>query len=207
VSYFSSGKSSPAHEDLGALLRHDKMMDIMSSDSGPREKIKSIYPFIRHPISSVRLSVSNTLHVFATDPRLSREDWMHDEFFSYLYQNLILDEHSDIRDLSLSALSAALQEQDESGCLETVEEMLEDWYEMVMTPPGQIIDETLFRKIPKGGGGHDIDKHVMTGDLSLMTMDSVLERRISAAMALAVFRRLGSEEVSQDPSRHCKASG
>ena len=185
-----------AHPHPGALLRHDRTMEIMSSDSGPRDKIKSIYPFIRHPISSVRLSVANALHVFATDPRLGREDWMHDDFLCFLYQNLILEERADIRDLSLAALTAALVELEENGCFETAEDLLGDWYAMIMSPMRLAMDPTLFRKIPGGNGGHDIDKKVMAGDLALSMIESTLDRRISAAKALAVFRRLDSEEVS-----------
>ena len=104
--------------------------------------ISRIYAFIRHPISSVRLAVAKALHVFATVSALPRDDWLQADFFSLLFQNLVLEVRSDIREISYAAFSAAIEEvNDEAGTLDVrIATSLDDWYEMVMTPIGVPLD-------------------------------------------------------------------
>lgn len=158
--------------------------------------ISRIYAFIRHPISSVRLAVAKVLHVFITVPDLPRDDWVCAELFSLLFQNLVLEERTDIREITISAFNAAVEEVDgEAGALDiTVETSLEDWYEMVMTPIGVPLDPKLF--VGKARTGHNVDKPIMAGDTSLVTTDTVLRTRIAAAKALALLRRCQLEVVS-----------
>jgi TATA-binding protein-associated factor len=72
---------------------------------------------------------------------------------------------------------------------------VEEWYAIAMTPIGSPLDEDLFLTVGKRGG-HNVDKAMMTGDMSLVTMDVALQTRIAAAKALALLRRYSIEEVS-----------
>ena len=122
---------------------------------------------------------------------------MHDEFFAFIFQNLVLEERNDIRDLSFDAFAAAVAEVDgEAGALDsTVEPYVEDWYGMVMTPIGAPLEENLF--VGKRRAGHNVDKHVMAGDMSLISTDSLLRSRIAAAKGLALLRRYQMTEVGR----------
>ena len=116
---------------------------------------------------------------------------MFPDHFSLLFQNLMLEERSDIRELSFSALCAGI----EQVCHEAsrYDVPIEDWYEMVMTPVGAALDPKLFIGAT---AGHNIDKHMMAGDMSLVTRPMVLQTRIAAAKALARLKSFALGPVS-----------
>ncbi|KAL1409070.1 TATA-binding protein-associated factor mot1 [Vanrija albida] len=177
------GSSTGAVMDLlGALLPQSQVIALMASSSDSRALISRIYAFIRHPITSVRLAVVKALLVLITVPELPR-DWMHSDVFALLFQNLVLEDRADIRDVTAEAFSAAVGETDLDS---TVGPLIQDWYAIVMTPVGSPLDETLF--VGRRVRGHDVDKAMMAGDMGLVTLDTVLETRIAAAKALALVR-------------------
>jgi TATA-binding protein-associated factor len=138
------------------------------------------------------------LHTFITVPDLPRDDWMFSHCFQLLFQNLILEQRSDIRDLTFAAFKAGSAEVASlAGALDsTVTCNLEDWFEMVMSAPGSPLDETLFAKGGKIKSGYNVDKPMLAGDLSLVPMETLLETRITGATALALLRKYDSEEAS-----------
>ena len=146
---------------------------------------------MRHPVASVRLAVAKALHTFTIVPGLPRTDWMFPDHFSLLFQNLMLEERSDIRELSFSAFCAGMNR----ACLETggYHTPINNWYEMVMTPVGAPLDSTLF---VGETAGPNIDKHMMIGDMSLVTTTMVVQARIVAAKALARLRPFELQNVS-----------
>ena len=178
---------------VGEMLSHDTVMDITTKQT---DYFSRLFAFIRHPISSVRLSVAKTLHILATDPRLSpRTKWMQESFPCFLYQNLLLEERFDTRQLCLSALEAVFRDMKQELRFDMLEDHLEEWYTLAMTPLGMPTDESLMYRQQRSG--HNVDKPVIAGDLSLVPAESVLERRLDAAKALTLFRRHGSEKVSR----------
>ncbi|ORX38663.1 hypothetical protein BD324DRAFT_645173 [Kockovaella imperatae] len=179
-------------ELLCEMFTHDAVMNMTSAQT---DYFSRLFAFIRHPIYSVRLSVAKMLHVLATDPRLApRTKWMQESFPCHLYQNLILEERSDIRALCLSALRAVLQDTRAEARFDMLEDHLEDWYGLAMTPIGVSIDEGLLYKAQGNRTGHNIDKPLIAGDLSLVPAEAVMERRLDAAKALALFRLYESDE-------------
>lgn len=71
----------------------------------------TLFPFFRHTIPNVRLAVVKTLLSFMAVPTLPR-DWIAAPFLRLLFQNLIAEERSDIRDASiLNFLPVLLQSQ------------------------------------------------------------------------------------------------
>ncbi|ORY35400.1 putative helicase [Naematelia encephala] len=190
---------------LGALIGHHEIIDLMSSESGQsyHELIPRIYPYIRHTISSVRLAVAKALYTLVTADGLDRNGWMHAEFFSLLFQNLVLEERADIRALSFDAFTTGLEEvESESGGVGDVTNV-DNWYAIVMTPVGMPLDEAIFVwPQSKRTGGHNVDKAMMAGDMSLVTMDTVMQTRIASAKALARLRRYELEEDMEHLNRY-----
>jgi len=152
-----------------------------------------MYPYMRHTIATVRLAVVKALHVFAT-AEIGHEDWMHSEFFSLLFQNLVLEERPDIRETTFTTFVTGIAELAEAGALENVTCNLKKYYEIVMTPIGSPMDARLFQKVGKGSLGHNVDKPMMAGDLSLVSMESMLATRIAAAKALARLRVFDADD-------------
>lgn len=178
------GSSTAAVMDLlGALLVHDEVISFMAASQDTHALISRIYAFLRHPIASVRLAVVKALLVLLSVPALPR-DWASSDTLSLLFQNLVLEERSEIRDVSFKALATAIQH---TALDDTVGPNVEDWYAIVMTPIGQSLDDTLF--VGRRPRGHDIDKAMFAGDMSLITVDTVLQTRIVAAKALALLRK------------------
>lgn len=146
----------------------------------------------------MRLAVAKALHTFAT-VEIDRMDWMHDQFFSLLYQNLVLEDRSDIRAVTFDAFMAGVSEVEQNGGLDvTVECNLEDWYKIAMTPIGLSLDGNLFVRVGKGSSGYNVDKPMLAGDVSLVPVEKMLETRISAAKALAFLRKFNMEDEVSD---------
>jgi len=159
-----------------------------------------MYPYIRHTIAGVRLAVVKALYTFATAD-ISRSDWMRPVLFSLLFQNLALEERADIREVTFTTFIAGVKELEEQGALETVTCSLGKYYGIVMTPIGSPLDPKLFEKVGKGSLGHNVDKPMMAGDLSLVSMETMLETRIAAAKALAHLRSYNLDRMGPDHVR------
>ena len=137
-------------------------------------------------------------------PSLPR-DWVNTPFLSLLFQNLICEERSDIRDLSLSAWQTALSILGDSpGRMENVvtQQLILDWYATMMTPLGVAVDSSAFYNpsVPANGAvlaeRHNVDKNMLSQDLSLISVEVTLKARVAAATALAYLIIYWPKEVS-----------
>ncbi|KXN85489.1 putative helicase mot1 [Leucoagaricus sp. SymC.cos] len=181
---------------LGKLVAYGKVINILASDtvSLPLSTLApTLFPFFRHTIPNVRLAVVNTLASFMAVPNLPR-DWVSVPFLCLLFQNLICEERSDIRDASLSAWRDAF------SLLSTVpdffssqisQQLTLDWYSVAMTPIGIAIDISTFH-LPSAASSsdgalerHNVDKNMLAQDLSLVPLDVIFKARVAAATALA----------------------
>jgi TATA-binding protein-associated factor len=138
--------------------------------------------------------VIKTLHSFMTVPSLPR-DWLAAPFLRLLFQNLVVEERSDIRDATLNAWRTALSILSASaGWLENVvtQQLLLEWYAILMTPLGVPIDTSAFYSATVAADGmdaaperHNVDKNMLSQDLSLVTVEVTIKARVAAAVALA----------------------
>ena len=123
-------------------------------------------------------------------PSLPR-DWIQSPFLRLLFQNIIAEERSDIRDASLSAWRTALTIVSSTpGWLENIvaQQLILDWYSIMMTPIGVPINSTIFYHPSVAGDNnerHNVDKNMLSQDLSLISVETIFKARIAAAMALA----------------------
>lgn len=154
---------------------------------------QTLFPFFRHTIPNVRLAVVQTLNSFMVVPSLPK-DWVATPFMSLLFQNLVCEERSDIRDASLSAWKTALSILSSSpGRMDNVvtQQIILDWYAIVMTPLGVAIDVSTFYNPSFAVAGvvpierHNVDKNMLAQDPSLITAEITLKARIATATALA----------------------
>ncbi|WVW85765.1 hypothetical protein I302_107803 [Kwoniella bestiolae CBS 10118] len=186
------GSSTGAVMDLlGVLIKQDPVIKFMINT---KESLASrTYKFMRHPIAVVRLSVIKIL-MSVGELREVEKIWLSDGYSSLLFQNLLLEERQDIRELSLKALDDAVQ-QVEEDCGEQEGMMdLDTWFSLVMTPIGAPFDATLFTKVKNSTTGHNVDKAMMAGDMSLISMDIALQTRLTGAKALGLLRRFHGED-------------
>lgn len=191
------GSSTGAVMDLlGALISYSEVIALLSADNN--NLVSRVYAFLRHPIASVRLSVANILLAFSRLSSIPRR-WSSDGYFSFLFQNLVLEERQDVRDVSFQAFETSLVEASDmpEGVGVVLGGDVEDWYSIIMTPIGVALDANLFRRPTKATGQtHNVDKAMMAGDMSLISMDTALQTRIAGAKALALLRRYKLTEVS-----------
>ncbi|KAK2467010.1 hypothetical protein APHAL10511_001268 [Amanita phalloides] len=181
---------------LGKLVTYDQVIELLASEnfSLPLSTLaQTLFPFFRHTIANVRLSVVNTLDSFMAVPSLPR-DWIQSPFLRLLFQNIIAEERSDIRNASLFAWQTALTIVSSTpGCLENVvaQRLVLDWYAIVMTPIGVPINSANFYRpsvVTDNSATlerHNVDKNMLSQDLSLVSVEIVLKARIAAATALA----------------------
>jgi len=165
---------------------------------------QTLFPFFRHTIPNVRLAVVKTLHSFMVVPTLPK-DWIATPFASLLFQNLICEERSDIRDASLSAWRTALTMLSEApGRMENVvtPQLILDWYEIMMTPVGIAVNVSKFYNPATHVEGtapperHNVDKNMLAQDLSLITVEVTLKARVATATGLAYLMICWPTEVS-----------
>ncbi|KAG8217266.1 hypothetical protein J3R82DRAFT_5359 [Butyriboletus roseoflavus] len=182
---------------LGKLVTYSKVIDILGdpnlslplSDLAP-----TLFPFFRHTIPNVRLAVVKTLSSFMTVSSLPR-DWIATPFLRLLFQNLIVEERSDIRSASLSSWRTALEVISSTpGLIKRVvkQQTVLEWYAVMMTPLGVPIDASTFHHPTFAEDGtdavperHNVDKNMLAQDLSLVSSELILQARIASATALA----------------------
>ncbi|KAJ3895830.1 SNF2 chromatin remodeling protein [Lentinula edodes] len=185
-------------ELLGKLVAYDKVIEILANESVslPLTTLApTLFPFFRHTIANVRLSVVKTLHSFMTVESLPR-DWISVPFLRLLYQNMIVEERIEIRDASLEAWKTAIEITSAiPGWMESnlTQQLILDWYAIVMTPLGLPIDPVAFYHpvlVVEGESPperHNVDKNMLAQDLSLITTEVIMKARIAGSTALALL--------------------
>ncbi|KAI0747594.1 SNF2 chromatin remodeling protein [Daedaleopsis nitida] len=181
---------------LGQLVTYNQVIEIIADEtrSHPITVLApTLFPFFRHTIANVRLAVVKTLHTFMTVQSLPRS-WISVPFLRLLFQNLLVEERSDIREATLTTwrevltiLSAT------SGWMESsfMQQVLLEWYAVLMTPLGLPLDASSFYDPVVGAesGGpperHNVDKNMLAQDLSLVSVEVVIQARLAASAALA----------------------
>jgi TATA-binding protein-associated factor len=181
---------------LGDLVKYDKVIEVLADESIglPLSTLAPVlYPFFRHTIANVRLAVVQTLSSFMDIESLPKT-WMDATFLRLIFQNLVLEERSDIRDSTLHAWRSALTTiSAKEGWLESItsESLLRDWFTMMMTPLGVPLNTSLFfhptfqseDHVPRER--HNVDLNMKRQDLAILSIDVVLKARIAASHALA----------------------
>ncbi len=129
-----------------------------------------------------------------TVPSLPR-DWVTGEYLRLLFQNLVVEERTDVRNASLQAWEMVLSILSSvDGWMQSLitTQVLLEWYAVLMTPLGTPLDTTTFFDpllIANANGQaterHNVDKNMVAQDLSLVSVEVVLCARIAAATALA----------------------
>jgi TATA-binding protein-associated factor len=160
-----------------------------------------LYPFFRHPITSVRLAVIKTVEIFVSLPAANKS-WLDDRLFRLLFQNIIVEEKDDIREASASAWSTAVNVVDTiSNSLRNIAlPHLSSWFTIAGTPIGSPIPVSLFWKPESSaianGFSYNVDKSLLAQDLCLVTVERTMKGRVEAAKALALLlARWDSDEV------------
>lgn len=183
-------------ELLGKLVAYDKVINIIANpeQSQPLSMLApTLFPFFRHTISNVRLEVVKTLHSFMSVPSLPR-DWLSVQFLQLLFQNMIVEERTDIRDATLAAWRMLLSTLSaKPGWLESLvsQAQLLQWYNVMMTPLGTPVDISTFydpalaKSLDQGTERHNVDKNMIAQDLSLISTETVIAARVAAATSMA----------------------
>jgi TATA-binding protein-associated factor len=173
------------------------------SDLAPK-----LFPFFRHTIPTVRLAVVETLHSFMNVPSLPK-DWVATPLLRLFFQNLVVEERTDIRSATTAAWKTAIDLlHSRPGWMETVvtSPQLLEWFETMMTPMGFPIDASGFYDPLSSENGaqvaaerHNVDKNMLSQDLTLVSPDSVWKARIAAATAMAYLIASWDSSVCSGP--------
>ncbi|EGG04881.1 uncharacterized protein MELLADRAFT_116969 [Melampsora larici-populina 98AG31] len=185
---------------LANLITYPSVLTQLSSFAGRSlpTLIPRLFPFFRHTISSVRLSVVKALAVFLRMPDLDLGSWIDEKVLCLMYQNMLVEERPDIRSLSNQLWNAMIDELVEKPettqmLIEIVRLHIAGWFQLVTTPRTKKLDATLFfTAIPNSKYTaaqdlhliHNVDKSIMAQDLSLVSIDDIMRGRLAAAKAL-----------------------
>ncbi|KAH9857622.1 SNF2 chromatin remodeling protein [Lenzites betulinus] len=181
---------------LGQLVAYNHVIEIIADESRslPITMLApTLFPFFRHTIANVRLAVVKTLHTFMMVEHLSRA-WITVPFLKLLFQNMIVEERSDVRQATLSTWRETLSIlSSTSGWMEScvTQQLLLEWYAVLMTPLGLPLDGSSFYDPTVGAENgapserHNVDKNMLAQDLSLISIEVVIQARLAAASAMA----------------------
>ncbi|KAI0637419.1 SNF2 chromatin remodeling protein [Trametes polyzona] len=181
---------------LGQLVAYNHVIEIIADEarSHPITVLApTLFPFFRHTIANVRLAVVKTLHTFMRVEHLPRA-WITVPFLRLLFQNLVVEERSDIRQATLDTWRETLSILSSApGWMEmcVTQPLLLEWYAVLMTPLGLPLDSSSFYDPTVGAdsGGpperHNVDKNMLAQDLSLIPIEVVIQARLAASQALA----------------------
>lgn len=203
------GSSTSAVMDLLCrVLGFPNVLQLYSETDNPERQlsrlIPRLYPFFRHTIGQVRLSVVKTIQTFLDYSDLA-SSWTNADLMHLLFKNLIVEERLDIRSTTLSAWNSALHIIHSRPQLLEKEILpnLAGWMNIALVPLEMPLDTHLFHKvIPASSNmGHDVDKSILSADLGLVSVDTILRNRIDAIVALAEVTRYDPSAVSGRRSR------
>ncbi|KAH9063809.1 hypothetical protein EDB83DRAFT_2519959 [Lactarius deliciosus] len=182
---------------LGKLVSYDEVIKILGNSSASlplTDLAPKLFPFFRHTIATVRLAVVETLHSFMNVSSLPK-GWVATPLLRLLFQNLIVEERTDVRDATVAAWNTAIELlRSQPGSMELVvaSPQLLEWFETVMTPMGSPIDASGFydplaseNATQVATERHNVDKNMLTQDLTLVQPDTVWKARIAAGTAMA----------------------
>lgn len=102
---------------LAKLCKHEEVLHILKekavqhpSEWSFKSLVPKLYPFLRHSISSVRKAVLNLLNAFLSINDDSTKSWLNGKVFRLVFQNIILEQNSEILDLSFQVYIQLLQD-------------------------------------------------------------------------------------------------
>lgn len=136
------------------------------------------------------------------------KDWVATQLLRLLFQNLVVEERTDIRDATAAAwITANDLLHGRPGWMESVitSPQLLEWFETMMTPMGFPIDSSGFYDPLSSENGpqvaperHNVDKNMLAQDLTLVSQDTVWKARIAAATAMAYLVASWNSSVRPD---------
>lgn len=176
-----SSSAASAMDLLSALVGHAQVLSILDSASLSRQ-VTTLFRFFRHTITNVRLSMLHAMLALLQCESLPH-DWVNDAFIRLLFQNMLVEERTSIRDATTRVWTHTLQVLG-PRIAEFVAPHLPTLFCLVMTPIGTPMDTSLFYVPPLARTEHNIDRGILAQDLTLVGMDTVLRGRIGAASAL-----------------------
>ncbi|PWN25714.1 hypothetical protein BDZ90DRAFT_233723 [Jaminaea rosea] len=187
---------------LARLVKHQAVREMLHAKSAKplSALIPLIYPFFRHTITSVRLSVVRTLRVFL-DGQSAPKAWLDERVFRLLFQNLIVEEKMQIRDETTAAWHSAVTSVETARLHELLRPHLGHFATILMTPLGVAFDFSLFYDASRptasqGEARYNVDKSILAQDLSLVGVDTVIRGRLGATHALGqLFARLPADDA------------
>lgn len=176
-----SSSAASVMDLLAALMAQPDVVH-MADSSLLVERVPTLFRFVRHTITHVRLAMLHALQALLQAPSLPRA-WLDERLVRLLFQNLLVEERPAIREatthvwsLALGALGAQL-----GDCVAPHVPAL---FQLVLTPIGTPMDTKLFFTPPRAQTEHDIDRGILTQDLTLVGVDVVIRGRLDAASAL-----------------------
>ncbi|KAE8194770.1 hypothetical protein A4X06_0g5314 [Tilletia controversa] len=186
------------------------------------ERIRTLHPYFRHTITSVRLSVLRAMAVFlrmgtsSSSTAAMAAGWIDAALLRLLFQNLIVEERNAVREASVQAWKAAVGVLQRSlshlpsgtaaaaatttsrGLVDMLAPYVPHFFQLIMTPLGSPVDSRLLYRPSRAGGKgssskngngpegptYDLDKGILSQDLALVGVDTVMHGRLGAAAAL-----------------------
>ncbi|MBW0488226.1 hypothetical protein O181_027941 [Austropuccinia psidii MF-1] len=186
---------------LANLIAYPVVLTRLSRSLGGHtlpQLIPRLFPFFRHTISTVRLSVVKAISVFLHMPDLSVRSWVDESVLRLTFQNLLVEIRADIRAISHEVWNAAIsglldESQSHEPLTSIIQPHISGWLELVSTPRTQKLNASLFfmatrtsksTTLQDPGLTYNVDKFIMSQDLTLVSLAEIIRGRLAASKAL-----------------------
>ncbi|KPI37186.1 TATA-binding protein-associated factor MOT1 [Cyphellophora attinorum] len=202
--------------------------------------IPRLYPFFRHTITSVRMSVVKALATFLNTTSLSGTAWIDWRLIRLLFQDMLLERNEGVLRAAFELWSNMIDVLKEITHSPALEPHIMPMVRCATQPIGQPLtpiplDTTLLIKssgapmaaaLPRHNGhddqhsrkrrkveeepqkidSHNVDGHIINGDVELVGMETLLRTRITCARALGLLLPLQSSEAIDNVWSHLTAN-
>lgn len=158
--------------------------------------IPRLYPFFRHAVLNVRLSVVNTIYSFlrTTDLIWPDRSWIKEPLLCLIFQNFILELKPNLIDRTLEVWTYLVSYIDKHNILETElnsdtfpTTTLSSWFALAMMPVGFPLNTKYFIPCNPNDTSSKIaphDRAVCNQDLTVASEDDIILGRLSGCTAL-----------------------
>ncbi|KAK6457159.1 transcriptional accessory protein [Scheffersomyces xylosifermentans] len=132
---------------LAKLCTHQEVISIMQKDALENSEnsfenlVPRLFPFLRHSITNVRKAVLRTIIEFLSISDPNTKTWINSKALRLLFQNLLVEQNSDVLSLSITVYENFISEIDSNKeIIQSMDTLFEEQYQplltLLMTPIG-----------------------------------------------------------------------
>ncbi|CAI4218026.1 unnamed protein product [Parascedosporium putredinis] len=175
------------------VLRTMKQSAAMDEERSFTLLVPRLYPFLRHTITSVRLAVLKALMTFANLGEDASQGWLNGRILRLIFQNIVVERDKETLNTSIELWLTLVKclSHNPTHLAEEFGAHAEAMLELALHPidPQQRATKrrrksTKVEEAPVPSNTHDVDGHMIQGEVDLVGIEVLIRSRVSASRAM-----------------------